>query len=323
MSVKTDILHKRAFVSLVMTKLTGILTSDKKLMKKLESAKDIHKQYVTAMRYARNHKWGYNALDQDHDKRMWVKELEHKKKKWKDNPECYTDKPIKNIWSLGEVSDAITVAEAEAPVSEDEEKQRVVNAVIIKLNELYKETKSTSWKVEAKKVATQKDLSEGYKVAVDLIKQCNLGIKYNLPVEEESPIKSEAPVEPVTSMSKVPEVEIPVAAPAIEEPYLQVVTWLRAIDEGTVNGTVQEAKQFISSLDGYTDKLQTLVVEQTKLLLKNLLQQVKDCEAVLAKEEIEDIWLEVGTEKGELVVTPYSRETVTPVLNPSYTVEAV
>ena len=53
------------------------------------------------------------------------------------------------------------------------------------------------------------------------------------------------------------------------------------------------------------------------------MKQVKECEEVLDRTEIEDIWLEVGTEKGELVVTPYSRETGTPVLNPSYTVEAV
>lgn len=87
-----------------------------------------------------------------------------------------------------------------------------------------------------------------------------------------------------------------------------MVNWIRGIDNNEMVGTVMEAKEFISTLDRYADKLQAMIVEYTKAQLKDLLYQVKECETVLDKSEVEYIWLEVGTEDRELVVTPYSRE---------------
>ncbi len=125
------------------------------------------------------------------------------------------------------------------------------------------------------------------------------------------PVKNvESPIKPVDDAQPVPALwNTPEAAP-----YLKLASWFVAIDKGLINGTVSEAKEFISTIDGYTDKLQTLVVDQTKAQLKVLLQKVKECESVLDKSEVENIWLEVGTENSELVVTPYSREiALTPV----------
>ena len=95
-----------------------------------------------------------------------------------------------------------------------------------------------------------------------------------------------------------------------------MVNWIRGIDNEEMVGTVKEAKEFISTLDRYTDKLQAMIVEHTKAQLRDLLHQVKECETVLDKSEVEDIWLEVGTEKGELITTPYSRETASQVVEP-------
>ena len=90
--------------------------------------------------------------------------------------------------------------------------------------------------------------------------------------------------------------------------------WLVGIDDGIINGTIAEAKQFISTIDNYCDKLRDLIAEKAKIELKEHLQQIRELESVLDKSEVEDIWLEVGTEKGELITTPYSRETaLTPV----------
>lgn len=109
-----------------------------------------------------------------------------------------------------------------------------------------------------------------------------------------------------------------------------MVNWIRGIDNNEMIGTVKEAKEFISIIDRYTDKLQTMMVKHTKAHLKDLLHQVKECETVLDRSEIEDIWLEVCTEGGELIITPFSAETTTqvveqlsqvvPVVEPSNTV---
>lgn len=116
--------------------------------------------------------------------------------------------------------------------------------------------------------------------------------------------KAEPPAKPFEDAQPVPALW---ATPEAK-PYLELASWLVAIDTGLINGTITEAKEFISTLDGYTDKLQALMVKQSKQRLRDLLQEVKLCESVLDKSEIEDIWLEVGTENGELITTPYSRE---------------
>lgn len=116
--------------------------------------------------------------------------------------------------------------------------------------------------------------------------------------EIETPVKPVDNAQPVTALWDTPEAA----------PYLKLASWLVAIDQGQINGTITEAKKFISTIDDYTYKLQALMVKQAKDQLKNLLRQVKECEVVLDRTEVENVWLEVGTENCELVVTPYSRE---------------
>lgn len=126
------------------------------------------------------------------------------------------------------------------------------------------------------------------------------------------PVKNvESTIKPVDDAQPVPALwNTPEAAP-----YLKLASWLVAIDKGLINGTVTEAKKFISTIDGYSDKLQALMVNQTKQRLRDLLREVKECESVLDKAEIEDIWLEVATEGSELITTPFSAETNTKVVD--------
>lgn len=136
-------------------------------------------------------------------------------------------------------------------------------------------------------------------------------------IEVDDELETSEPVKKVESPAKLVDDAQPVPAhwdKPDAEPYLKLASWLVAIDKGQINGTVTEAKEFISTIDGYADKLQALVVKQAKEQLKNLLRQVKECEAVLDKAEVENIWLEVGTERGELIVTPFSAETTTRVV---------
>lgn len=186
-------------------------------------------------------------------------------------------------------------SEAEAPSGTTKaEKEAYVGLVIEKLREKGTFTSSIK-KIENKR----NDLDLQYKTAQKFAHQWLNDLK--LDTNATSVALVEKPVAPVKDT--VP-----------PEPYLKLASWFVAIDKGLINGTVSEAKEFISTIDGYTDKLQTLVVDQTKAQLKVLLQKVKECESVLDKSEVENIWLEVGTENSELVVTPYSREiALTPV----------
>lgn len=88
--------------------------------------------------------------------------------------------------------------------------------------------------------------------------------------------------------------------------YQWAVDWFNSIDNGTIFGTVGEAKQFISKVDRCCEKLQLLMVEQAKKDLKALLLQVWELETVLDKSDIESVWLEVAEEKGKLVVEPFT-----------------
>jgi len=88
--------------------------------------------------------------------------------------------------------------------------------------------------------------------------------------------------------------------------YQWAVDWLNSIDNGTIFGTVSEAKQFISKVDKCCERLQLLMVEQAKKDLKALLLQAWELETVLDKLDIESVWLEVTEEKGKLVVEPFS-----------------
>jgi len=91
--------------------------------------------------------------------------------------------------------------------------------------------------------------------------------------------------------------------------------WLVGIDDGIINGTIAEAKLFISTIDNYCDKLRDLIAEKAKIELKEHLQQIRELETVLDKSEIENIWLDVATEGGELITTPFSAETNTKVVD--------
>ena len=88
--------------------------------------------------------------------------------------------------------------------------------------------------------------------------------------------------------------------------YQWAVDWFNSIDNGTIFGTVGEAKQFISKVDKCCDRLQQLMVKQAKKDLKALLIQAWELETVLDKSDIENVWLEVEEEKGKLVVEPFS-----------------
>lgn len=153
------------------------------------------------------------------------------------------------------------------------------------------------------------DKEQFYRELNALMKQHAGASTDSITVEEaEAPVTVPASETPVTPVNDTKPVSAFWATPEAQ-PYLGLASWLVAIDRGTINRTIKEAKEFISTIDGYTDKLQALVVTQSKEQLRTLLRQVKECEAVLDRSEIENIWLEVSTETGnELIVKPYSRE---------------
>ena len=220
------------------------------------------------------------------------------------------------------------------------EKKTFVGLVIDKFAEM------GTFKSTIKRIEHKEGLDLQYKTAQRYARQW-LGVKLNDPATKEKTdefykelheLMKEQPAEPVKATpvkasTKAPTVEtiteaeaeapVPDAQPAQTfwatpeaAPYLKLASWLAATDKGIINGTVTEAKEFISKLDDYTEKLQELIVKQTEQELKTLLRQVKECETVLDRSEVEDIWQEVATERGELVVIPFTRETETPTVEP-------
>ena len=221
-------------------------------------------------------------------------------------------------------------------VTSDLEKKTFVGLVINKFTEM------RTFKSTIKRIEHKEGLDLQYKTAQRYARQW-LGVKLNDPATKEKTdefykelheLMKEQPAEPVkatpvkastkaSTVETITEAEAPVpdAQPAQTfwatpeaAPYLKLASGLAATDKGIINGTVTEAKEFISKLDNYTEKLQELIVKQTKQELKTLLRQVKECETVLDRSEVEDIWQEVATEKGELVVIPFTRETETPTV---------
>lgn len=213
------------------------------------------------------------------------------------------------------------------------EKKTFVGLVIDKFAEM------GTYESTIKRIEHKEGLDLQYKTAQRYAREV-LGVKMNDPATKEKTdefykelhaLMKKQPAGPVNAtpvkvITKAPAVEtitkaeaeapVPDAQPAQTfwatpeaAPYLKLASWLASTDQGIINGTVTEAKEFISTLDKYADQLQELIVKQTKQELKTLLQQVKDCEDVLDRSEVEDIWLEVATEKGELVAIPFNRET--------------
>ena len=220
------------------------------------------------------------------------------------------------------------------------EKKTFIGLVIDKFTEM------GTFKPTIKRIEHKEGLDLQYKTAQRYAREL-LGVKLNDPATKEKTdefyrelhaLMKKQPAGPVGATpvkvsTKAPAVEtiteaeaeapVPDAQPAQTfwatpkaAPYLKLASWLLATDQGVINGTVTEAKEFISKLDGYTEKLQELIVKQTKHELKTLLRQVKECETVLDRSEVEDIWQEVATEKGELVAIPFNRETETPAVEP-------
>ena len=115
------------------------------------------------------------------------------------------------------------------------------------------------------------------------------------------------------------------AAEMFDSRVSEMCHWLVAIDDGKLNGTIAQAKQFINIMDDYCEKLRDLIAARAKKELKEHLQQVKELESVLDRTEVDDIWLEVGTEKGELIITPFSEQPnqLVPVVEPINTLAAL
>lgn len=267
MTKRTSQIEKKTFIGLVINKLAD--NGFKELTSRITAKSGkLDVQYKTAQRYARDYIYTIPGGQE-----KLLKELEALMKK-----------------------QVITESEAEAPALTNAQKKAYIGSVIEKFREKGGFT-STIKKIENK----ENDLDLQYKTTQDFANRWLNDLKQET---EASPVSMvEAPVTP--PVDDIQPVETFWATPDAV-PYLKLADWLHAIDNNMINGTIKEAREFISTIDGYADKLQALVVKRAKEQLKNLLREVKGCEAVLDKAEVENVWLEVATEKGELTVAPFS-----------------
>lgn len=70
------------------------------------------------------------------------------------------------------------------------------------------------------------------------------------------------------------------------EKHYEILDWLQCIDDGIIKGDYIEAKRMIDTLDGYADKLHTLLDKVYVERAEKILKQLAELESVLGKEEI-------------------------------------
>jgi len=73
------------------------------------------------------------------------------------------------------------------------------------------------------------------------------------------------------------------------EKHYEILDWLQCIDDGIIKGDYIEAKRMIDTLDGYADKLHTLLDKVYVERAEKVLKQLAELESVLGKEEIKKI----------------------------------